>query len=225
MGGSEIDRRGLMAGAVLATGIAAGVAEAQTPAAATFQPKPPPFNPAAVPGFSERILRSHYDNNYSGAVRRLGAIEAQLAALDPAAPGFQLNGLKREELMAWNSMVLHEVHFASLGAPNQPAAPLAQAIERDFGSFQRWATAFSAAGKALGGGSGWVLLTWSSRDRKLVNTWAADHTMTLAGGTPLIALDMYEHAYHMDFGANAGAYVDAFMKAINWTAASAAFPG
>jgi Fe-Mn family superoxide dismutase len=71
-------------------------------------------------------------------------------------------------------------------------------------------------GKALGGGSGWVLLAWSERDRRLVNQWAADHTMTLAGSTPLLALDMYEHAYHMDFGAKAGAYVDAFMKAISW---------
>ena len=78
-------------------------------------------------------------------------------------------------------------------------------------------------GKALGGGSGWVLLTWSGRDRRLVNTWAAGHTMTLAGGTPLLALDMYEHAYHMDYGSKAGGYVDAYMKLIDWRRASAAF--
>jgi Fe-Mn family superoxide dismutase len=218
------DRREAIALAAAAVTLGAAVTgEAVAQPAAQFQPKPLPFNPAAVPGFSERILRSHYDNNYAGAVRRLGAIETQLAALDPAAPGFQLNGLKREELIAWNSMILHEVHFSSLGAPNRPAAALAGAVEKDFGSFDRWAAQFSAAGKALGGGSGWVLLSWSPRDRRLVNTWAADHTMTLAGGVPLLALDMYEHAYHMDFGANAVGYVDAFMKAINWTAAGAAF--
>ena len=71
-------------------------------------------------------------------------------------------------------------------------------------------------GVDIGGGSGWVLLTWSTRDRKLVNQWAMDHTTTLAGGQPILALDMYEHSYHMDYGARAAAYVDAFMAAINW---------
>ena len=70
-----------------------------------------------------------------------------------------------------------------------------------------------------------MLLTWSARDKRLVNTWAADHTMTLAGGTPLLALDMYEHAYAMDYGAKAGAYVDAFMATINWSHADGLFKG
>ena len=78
-------------------------------------------------------------------------------------------------------------------------------------------------GKALGGGSGWVLLTWSARDHRLVNTWAADHTMTLAGGTPILALDMYEHAYALDYGAKAAAYVDAFMGTINWSSTDTRF--
>jgi superoxide dismutase, Fe-Mn family len=71
-------------------------------------------------------------------------------------------------------------------------------------------------GKALGGGSGWVLLSWSPRDRKLINQWAADHCHTMAGGTPILALDMYEHSYHMDFGAKAAGYVDCFMQVIRW---------
>ena len=78
-------------------------------------------------------------------------------------------------------------------------------------------------GKALGGGSGWVLLTWSARDRRLTNQWAADHTMALAGATPILALDMYEHAYALDYGANAGGYVDAFMNVVDWRAASRLF--
>lgn len=157
-------------------------------------------------------------------MKRLGAIRAEFSALDLAkAPVFEINGLKREELIAWNSMILHEVYFNSLGAADRPSAPLATAIERDFGSHDRWAAEFSSIGKALGGGSGWVLLTYSRRDGKLVNTWAADHTMTLADGAPLLALDMYEHAYHMDFGAKAAAYVDAFMKTVNWRHASEAF--
>jgi Fe-Mn family superoxide dismutase len=87
----------------------------------------------------------------------------------------------------------------------------------------RWAAEFSATGKALGGGSGWVILTFSRRDRRLMNQWAADHTMTLAASTPVLVLDMYEHAYAMDYGAKAGAYVDAYMKVINWASADAAF--
>ena len=220
---TKIDRRALIAtGAMLgAAGIAPAVA--QTPAvspARGFSPLPLPFAPASITGLSEKLLISHHDNNYVGAVKRLGAIATQFAALDPAtAPGFALNGLKREELIAWNSMILHELYFAGLGAPSQPGKALATALERDFGSHARWASEFANMGKALGGGSGWVLLTWSHRDQCLVNQWAADHTMTLAGGTPILALDMYEHAYAMDYGAKAGAYVDAFMGAVNWASA------
>jgi Fe-Mn family superoxide dismutase len=68
-----------------------------------------------------------------------------------------------------------------------------------------------------------VHLTWSRHDGRLVNTWAADHTMTLADGAVLLSLDMYEHAYQMDYGAKAGAYVDAFMKAFSWGRANEAF--
>ena len=103
-----------------------------------------------------------------------------------------------------------------LGEPSEPGPMLRAALTRDFGSYERWHAEFAAMGKALGGGSGWVLLSWSPRDRKLVNQWAADHCHTLAGGTPILALDMYEHSYHMDFGAKAAAYVDAFMANINW---------
>jgi Fe-Mn family superoxide dismutase len=125
--------------------------------------------------------------------------------------------------MAWNSMILHELYFAGLGATQALSPALGKAIERDFGSVDRWAAEFAAMGKALGGGSGWVLLTFSPHDGRLVNQWAADHAMTLAGGVPLLALDMYEHAYAMDFGAKAGAYVDGFMKGMSWGQANRLF--
>ena len=180
-----------------------------------------PFDPAKVKGLSEKLLVSHYENNYSGAVKRLNAITAQLASLDvAAAPVFTVNGLKREELIAANSMIIHELYFDSLAGEGEPTGALAEAIARDFGSLARWKAEFSATGKALGGGSGWVMLTWSPRDKRLINTWAADHTMTLAGGRPILALDMYEHAYQMDYGAKAAAYVDAFMQGIHWTNAA-----
>ena len=224
---TQIDRRMLLGGAALAGAAVAAAASAQPgppPPAAGFTPQPLPFDPKAVPGLSEKLLTSHHDNNYVGAVKRLGAIRAEFGKLDPAtAPGFAINGLKREELIAWNSMILHEIYFAGLTAPVAPSAGLAQAIERDFGSHDRWAAEFSGMGKALGGGSGWVLLTYSRHDGRLVNTWASDHTQTLAGGTPLVALDMYEHAYQMDYGAKAGDYVNTVMKALSWRQANEAF--
>jgi Fe-Mn family superoxide dismutase len=180
--------------------------------------QPLSFNPAALNGLSERIVTSHHRNNYGGAVKRLGAIRAALSALDLAGtPGFVLNGLKREELIAANSMRLHEVHFDSLGGDGVlPEGPLATAIAAAFGSVTRWRDEFIALGKALGGGSGWVLLSWSPREARLLNPWASDHAHALADGVPLLALDMYEHAYHLDFGADAAAWVDTFMRNLAW---------
>ena len=183
----------------------------------TYQPKPLSFDPKSINGISEKVIVSHYENNYVGAVKRLNAIGAQLADLDfSKAPNFVINGLKREELIAANSMILHEVYFDGLGGGAKPAGPLADAIAKDFGGFDRWRTEFAAMGKAEGGGSGWVILAYSPRDKRLVNQWAADHTTTLAGGRPVLVLDMYEHAYHMDYGAAAARYVDVFMEVIRW---------
>jgi Fe-Mn family superoxide dismutase len=182
-----------------------------------YRMKPLSCDPARIKGMSERLIISHYENNYGGAVKRLNLIDEQLAALDYAnAAVFLINGLKREQLIAMNSMILHELFFEGLGEPSEPQAALQEALTRDFGSVGQWRSEFVAMGKALGGGSGWVLLSWSPRDRKLVNQWAADHCHTLAGGTPILALDMYEHSYHMDFGAKAAGYVDTFMEAIRW---------
>ena len=179
--------------------------------------KPLPFDPQRIKGLSERLLISHYENNYGGAVKRLNLIDEQLAQVEfDKAPGFLINGLKREQLIATNSMILHELFFDGLGDQSEPGPALRDAIARDFGSFERWRAEFVAMGKALGGGSGWVLLSWSPRDRKLVNQWAADHCHTLVGGTPILALDMYEHSYQMGFGAKAASYVDTFMDTIRW---------
>ena len=186
---------------------------------------PLPFDPAGLPGLSPKLLQSHHQNNYGGAVKRLNAIRAQLAA-SPAATlsGFVLNGLKREELIATNSMLLHELYFASLGGSGAAMTPaLDLALAASFGSVAAWRDEFMAMGRALGGGSGWVLLSFQPREGTLVNQWASDHGHALAGGVPLLALDMYEHAYHLDHGAAAGAYVDAFMTHIDWAAVYARY--
>jgi Fe-Mn family superoxide dismutase len=132
------------------------------------------------------------------------------------APGHVLNGLKREQLTALNSTLLHELYFAGLGGEGVPTKSMAETLARDFGSLDRWRAEFRAMGYALGGGSGWVLLTWVPRDGRLINQYASEHSQAVASGVPILALDMYEHAYHMDFGANARAYVDSFMRNLDW---------
>jgi Fe-Mn family superoxide dismutase len=223
---SFIQGAGLVAAAASTTALAAGTAFAQTnqPSGVKtmpYQAKPLSLDPKSIKGISEKVLVSHYENNYVGAVKRLNAIGAQLAEVDFAkAPNFMINGLKREELIAANSMILHEIYFDGLGGGAGASGALAEAIARDFGSLERWRAEFAAMGKAEGGGSGWVILSYSPRDKRLVNQWAADHTTTLAGGRPVLVLDMYEHAYHMDYGAAAARYVDIYMEAIRWDSAA-----
>src|SRR5688572_11739050 len=175
--------------------------------------------PWLLNGFSLKLMESHYENNYGGALRRLNSITQQLEALDFAkAPPNVVNGLKREELLALNSTLLHELYFASLGGEGKPTRPMVEALAADFGSVDRWREEFMAMARALGGGSGWVVLVYVPRDRKLINQYASDHSQTIAGGIPILALDMYEHAYHIDFGANVKAYIDTFMRNIGWNA-------
>jgi Fe-Mn family superoxide dismutase len=176
-----------------------------------------PFKPSRLNGLSRDLMLSHYENNYGGALRRLNLLERELASLDYSrAPGFTINGLKREALIAANSVLLHEVYFDNLGGAGDPQGDIASALARDFGSIANWRNEITAMGKALAGGSGWVLLTYSARFQRLMNQWAADHAHHLAGGVPILALDMYEHSYHLDFGANAANYIDAFFKNIHW---------
>ena len=145
--------------------------------------QPLPLDPSKLNGLSEKLIVSHHQNNYGGAVKRLNAIRREVAGLKFAStPGFLLNGLKREELIATNSMLLHELHFSSLGGDGaaMPAA-MGEALATSFGSVELWREEFVAMGKALAGGSGWVLLCLEPREGTLVNQWAADHTHAIAG--------------------------------------------
>jgi len=182
------------------------------------RPQALPYPSDSLRGLSARLIESHHQNNYGGAVKRLNAIRMALAEVPGARrAGFELNGLKREELIATNSLLLHELYFASLGGDGTTLAPAWQmALEASFGSVAAWRDEFVAMGRSLGGGSGWVLLCFQPREGTLINQWSADHTHALAGAVPLLALDMYEHAYHLDHGAAAAAYVDAFMANIRW---------
>jgi Fe-Mn family superoxide dismutase len=186
--------------------------------------KPLHCRPWLLNGLSAKLIESHYENNYGGALRRLNAITAQLQAADfGSLPGFTLNGLKREELVALNSVILHELYFASLGGDGRDFGAFGDVLARDFGSVDRWKAEFAAMGRSLGGGSGWVLLTYVPRERRLMNQFAADHSQNVASGVPVLAMDMYEHSYHIDFGANVAAYVDTFLRNIDWKGVAARY--
>ena len=180
--------------------------------------------PWLLNSLSLKLIESHYENNYGGALRRLNAITEKLETLDFATtPGYVINGLKREELIALNSTLLHELYFASLGGDGKPIDSLKEALTRDFGSVDRWNAEFVAMANALSGGSGWVLLTYVPRDRRLINQYASEHSQAIAGGIPILALDMYEHAYHIDFGANAKAYIESFLRNVDFKAVQARY--
>jgi len=212
-----MNRREIIA-SLAAASVLRGVAAAQTPAPAAGQRqmKPLPFDPAKLKGLSEKLLRSHYDNNYAGAFRRLGQIETMLSNLPKDAPGFQLKGLKMEELIATNSVILHEQYFGNLGGTGKASGTLQQALAKQYGAFDKWEQEFRATSNALGGGSGWAILSLNLRDGELRNYIAFDHTDNVAFGRPILVNDMFEHAYHIDYGAAAARYVDAFMDNVNW---------
>src|SRR5262249_5745632 len=156
----------------------------------------------------------------------------ELAALDADTSPYRLRGLKHEELLLMGSVVLHELYFgnlggfrragpnAGLGRPDWHEVPDAFAAEiaADFGSAGAWRREFVATAQSLAGGSGWVVLIYSRRQKRFWNQIATDHTQAAVEAAPVLVLDMYEHAYHMDFGVNATAYIDTFFRNINWEA-------
>ncbi len=179
-------------------------------------PLPLPFDSTKLPGLSERLLVSHHDNNYVGAVKNLNAVELELAKVTKDTPGFEVAGLRERELTFANSMTLHELYFANLGGDGKPAGAIAKAIAESFGSQARFEELFRATAMSLAGGSGWAVLDFSFHDGGLRIQWAGGHSQSLAFSAPLLVLDMYEHAYQMDYGAAAAKYLDAFAANLRW---------
>ena len=182
--------------------------------------------PWTLSGLSLKLIESHYENNYGGALRRLNAITEQLESLDFAkTPGHVINGLKREELVALNSTLLHELYFASMGGDGKPTNAMPE---------------MPRARLRLGGALARRVQRHGLRARRRLGLGAAHlhaarraphqpvrrrATQAIAGGVPILALDMYEHAYHIDFGANAKAYVDTFLRNVDWHGARGALRG
>src|SRR4029077_8264788 len=141
------------------------------------------------------------------------------AGMDPtAAIAPEARAVKREELSALPSVVLHELYFANLsGGGKGPGEMMAAALEEQFGGVDRWRREFVGAAQSLAGGSGWVVLSYSPHEGRLYNQIALEDAQAIPGAVPILVLDMYEHAYHLEFAANAAAYIDAFMRLIDWT--------
>jgi Fe-Mn family superoxide dismutase len=223
------DRRALLQATVAGVGAAllavpnagAQQAGAQVRAesfAQVHQPKPLPFNSASLNGLSQRLIDSHWSNNYGGSVRALNETKRRLAdaLADRELPAYIYNDLKREHLMRTGSVVLHELYFENLGG-NGRADDAARAwLAAGFGQFDRWEAEFRRIANGLGGGSGWVVLGYNRQFGTVENYWMADHLHSPVMSVPLLVMDMYEHSYHMDFGAAAAQYVDAFFNNINW---------
>jgi Fe-Mn family superoxide dismutase len=182
------------------------------------QPQPLRFNPAKLKGISEKLIRSHWENNYGGAVKALNVVEQRLAAMlkEKDLPAYIYGDLKREELVRTGSVVLHELYFGNLGGDTKPAGKGLELITQWFGSFDQWEDDFRRTANALSGGSGWVIFAHNVHTGEFHNYWAWDHMHNVPMGQPLLVLDMYEHAYHMDYGAAAAKYVDAFLLNVNW---------
>jgi Fe-Mn family superoxide dismutase len=183
-------------------------------------PVPLPFDVKNLKGISEKLIQSHWENNYSGAVKALNAVRGRLtqALADANTPPYVYNGLKREQLMRTGSVVLHELYFANLGGDGKAAGELRTRIAASFGNFDAWESEFRKIALGLGGGSGWVVLGYNQKLKLLENYWLADHATAPAFTTPMLVLDMYEHAYQMDYGAAAAKYIDAFFGNIQWDA-------
>jgi Fe-Mn family superoxide dismutase len=183
-----------------------------------LSPRPLPFDPKSLHGISERLIVSHWENNYGGAVKALNAIRSRLAAAsaDANTPPYVYNGLKREQLLRTGSVVYHEYYFGNLGGSGAASARLRSLIASSFGSYDAWETEFRKIGNGLAGGSGWAMLAWNPQLKLLENYWLGDHGHGSTASVPILVMDMYEHAYQMDYGAAAARYVDAFFSSVQW---------
>jgi Fe-Mn family superoxide dismutase len=203
-----------------AVGLAGGEGKAASGPAFDDQraPMPLPFDPKNLNGLSVKLMQSHWENNYGGAVKALNTIRSRLpqALNDTSTPPYVYTGLKREQLLRTGSVVLHEYYFGNLGGSGKAGSDVRTKLAASFGTFDAWESEFRKIGQGLGGGSGWVVLGFNRRLKVLENYWMADHATGPVDASPVLVMDMYEHAYQMDYGAAAGKYIDAFFANINW---------
>jgi Fe-Mn family superoxide dismutase len=194
--------------------------EKKTKEAFTYEHQSAPlkFRPANLKGLSEKLIVSHWENNYGGSVKALNEVRKKLNELlkNKDVPAYQYNDLKREHLMRTGSVVNHELYFENLGGNGKADGRIMKLISESFGSFTQWENEFKRIGNGLGGGPGWVILGYNKHLGILENYWAYDHMHASYLTEPMLIMDMYEHSYQIDYGAQAAKYIDAFIKNVNW---------
>jgi Fe-Mn family superoxide dismutase len=172
-------------------------------------------------GFSETLLKNHF-TLYQGYVTNtnkvLDSLKAMLADGKAATPEFA--ELKRRLGWEFNGMRLHELYFENLGGKGalDQAGKLGKALAANFGSYDEWLKDFKATGTMRG--IGWVVLYQDTTSGQLINFWVNEHDVANpAGCSPILIMDVFEHAFMLDYGLKRADYIEAFFKNINWAAA------
>ena len=170
-----------------------------------------------MPGFTEPLLRLHF-KLYEGYVKNANDLLSKLETLDSAS--YEFGALKRRFGWEFDGMRLHELYFGNLGGSGTPDRkhPLFAALAAQFGNFEKWKKDFVATGSMRG--IGWAILYLDPAQKRLINAWINEHDLGhLAGGAPLLVMDVFEHAYMPQFGLDRAGYIEAFFKNVNWKAA------
>lgn len=190
-----------------------------------YTAKPLPFNLRRIGNISEKALEIHHDKLYQGYVNKKNEIEEKLKTVDRATGNnvtySDFRALKLEETFAANGVYLHEDYFSVLGGEGQSAADsgeLGEAITAEFGSVEAWVTDFKACGMSA---RGWAVLAYDTNDGRLHNYIGDMHNQGgVWGAIPVIVLDVYEHAYFIDYGSDRKTYLEDFMNNLDWKMAN-----
>ena len=170
-------------------------------------------------GFSDRLMKSHL-GLYQGYVKNTNHLAAVLLNKVKLGKANTIEYAEMKRRFGWefNGMRLHELYFENLSArpvPQRKASPLYEKIRQDFGQSGTWERGFVGVGGMRG--IGWAVLTYDPVSSRLFNVWLDEHDAGFpVGATPLLVMDVFEHAYIQDYGMDRPAYVQAFMKAIDW---------
>ncbi len=175
----------------------------------------------ALQGISQRQIDEHFDVLYKGYVNKLNEIEAKLQSVnfgEANATYSEIRELKKEEVFAADAVRLHEEYFENLGGDGVCKGNILDLIKADFGSLEKWETELKACGVAA---RGWGGLAFDWKDHRVHNYVTDIHSEAVWQCSPLLILDVYEHAYFIDYGTTRKSYLDAFIKNINWDVVNA----
>lgn len=184
--------------------------------------QPRKFDLKALDGISDSQISQHRDILYTGYVNKLNEIEERLRSVDITKANqvfSDFRALKADETFALNGVILHELYFENLGGrESKPKGRLADMLAKEFGSFEKWVDNLKACGMAA---RGWVILGLSAYDGRLHNYCLDTHNNNVpANVIPILVMDVYEHAYVIDYGVKRPPYIDAFMRNIEWAVCS-----